>query len=332
MAKVLQLAPKTVQEKKFSENDVSTDKSTGVLLKVIADLITCMKRGEKLNSESGEVENSIRYYLGLVGEDSIAADNRQKIDEILSNLQCNMCKSTNFSTQLSCGHCYCDACVENIYGVMAPGPSLQCNICNEDIFPIELGYDFSNTWFSGLKKLEGACMDCGAPQKEFRGCKHFCDWCLCERYRNGDLFCGECNTKIRFPEELRSKEVVCSSCKEKVFVLGDYVKATDCQHMHCFNCLKEVLNTKQCQSCRSEITDEGIKSIANFLHRQCKKCLKFSERVYFVPKLCCNAPICGFCQAPSTVCKMCESPLDNNALVTVEKFAAAQRLEEMQRE
>lgn len=324
MSKVRQLPAKVYGEKKPGEIDSVYDKSTGVLLKAIGELVESIKNGEKITSQSEEIQTSLKYFLETIGENGISNENHQKIEEILSSLQCEHCKERTPSTQFNCRHAFCDTCIEENYKNQLPPSALLCFTCNSVISPVEISYEFSNSWSEHLKTIKNHCKDCGSTEN-LQACGDFCDNCLCERYRTGNMYCTPCNSQILLPEELKNREVLCSGCKNFVFFLGDYTKTTECNHIHCYNCLKTLLQEKQCQCCKSEIQAGEEEKITNFIYKNCEQCKNFMERPLLIAKYCCHKMVCGACQSPYLTCQECETPLSASNLLIVSEFASIQR-------
>jgi hypothetical protein len=197
----------------------------------------------------------------------------------------------------------------------------------EEILPLNMSEEFSHKWYEEKKKAQGYCIACKNDTNSRKGCGHFCDECLCEKFRLGNMECDACDSKINMPNEIFDIEVRCSSCNTDVFLLGDYAKTIcDDRHVHCYLCLKNAVQTKQCQKCKKEINNAQEALISQFLYAKCAICEEIRERAFFIPKQCCGKEICGICQAPNNECKNCGSLLEKYAIAVVDKFAAARRL------
>ena len=309
-------------------SNLKIDKGITSLIKTISFLTTSIKTAKTIAEVNDQIFTNLKYFLTTVGNE-IANENKILVDDIINSLLCDLCQESIPDSVLDCGHSLCENCIEKVVENSKNTSKLQCAKCQQEIYPINISSQFAKQWYEDHEKNEGVCYTCKAKTFEKRACGHYCDECICNKFRKGHMTCEVCSIKIVMPDELFSLEVQCKACKNDVFLLGDYAKTICGNHVHCYFCLKKVLETRQCQACSEEISEKEEIIIFHFLHSVCSKCGKTHEKIYFIPKQCCEYEICGPCQESFTHCENCGEVLERYSVSAIEKFAASKKLLEI---
>ncbi|OMJ76242.1 hypothetical protein SteCoe_24419 [Stentor coeruleus] len=328
MSKHVQLPQKASYDNRSNLESSSTpDKGYKTLLHLIFDLSKALKETNSLNKISDNLKNTLAYFKSSVPGEILNKDNLlNEIEQIQNLLGCDQCKKQEVFSQIPCGHTFCENCMDETYSNSFSLSDLKCTICEKYFYPSDISEDFLDNWIDRIRKSSNHCKKCMKISTNMKGCKHFCDECLCLKYRRAELYCEYCSEVIKMPQELFYEEVFCSGCKCSVFIYGDYAKTLQNGTTLCYICLKECQETRVYPDSRMEIGEEELKTIAEFLYSKCNKCYKILEEAYFVPKQCCQQRICGICQAPEAACVYCSQELDAFSRSVVEKYASIKRL------
>lgn len=302
------------------------DKGYKPLLELIFNLTKTLKEAKSLNKISDNLKITLDYFKSSVPGEILNKDNiLNEIEKIQSLFGCDNCKRKEVFSQIPCGHTFCESCMDEAYTNSYNLSELKCITCDKYFYPSDVSEDFLDKWIDRLRNSPDHCKKCMKISRSMKGCKHFCDECLCLKYRRADLFCEFCSGNIKFPHELFYEETFCSGCKGSVFLYGDYTKTLQNGTTLCYTCLKDCLETRVYPDSRMEISEEEMMIISEFLFSKCNKCYKMLEEAYFVPKQCCQPRVCGICQAPEAACIYCKQELDAFSRSVVEKYASIKR-------
>ena len=190
------------------------------------------------------------------------------------------------------------------------------------------------------EKLDFECDGCDKQKfvsefNESQICSYhkFCKECIAEKYRNNLYECQFCNIKGKFnPVEDTG---VCSSCRETVYYVGDYLTSLCDNHTHCYNCLHKAYNEKKCSTCLLDLTEVDSKKIHQRLFGSCCCCRKELERIFLVNH-CPGNIYCAVCQVDYSEtgnfslyhCLYCKENLNSYSIQLIQDFKFAMTINE----
>lgn len=150
------------------------------------------------------------------------------------------------------------------------------------------------------------------PNEELK----FCDESVRLEILNGKRKCQKCSFDYDFITKLKTFKRQCDGCNKTKYLLDNCVIKICDNHSHCDACLFQVLKSPKCQKCNRIVSENDFKRVEDILVSKCSVCENKIEKKYFIPKDCCDVPICVVCQLKYTKkdCQNCSCPLSDESI------------------
>ena len=295
----------------YSEKQILT------LLKLVSRLVQTLKSPEPFSEHLLDIRDNLNYFQKQLGE-SPSDQIKSELNSIYQQVTCSLCSSGLSSTQLSCGHLFCDACIEKI---LASSANLACPQCESIFSPYEISAEFARSYFQKLSiNSTSDCVTCGKPALGQVACGHHCSLCVSRKYWKNERSCEKCGDKLETIEEVFSLMTQCQGCRCFVYTIGDYAFSVPRHGAFCLKCLKDMKESKRCKSCSEFLSETETSALVSFLFSVCTICKSSKSVENFIPKSCCSDLICLQCQHDSTLCKSCSNLLDTRSLNLLHNF------------
>ena len=302
---------------------------------MISDMISIIKR------EENPVRSikSIKENLGSIKtNESYSESTRNLIGTLFQLMSCSLCGNCLPTIQLNCQHFFCEKCFDNYlssYQNLQKIPSLlKCPKCQSFIHTLQLekmyekitllADDALSIQINNGNLIE--CISCSKkkPKKLYSEeycCSYhkYCNECISKKYVSGDYKCNNCN--IKFKGDPSNEKGICTSCRQEVYYVGDYLTTLCDDHTHCYNCLIKAQDDKICGTCMISLEEEDLNRIDSVLYKNCYFCAEKFENFLFLNKQCCKETVCIRCNINNPLsCNNCNQALNGYAVQQILDF------------
>jgi ribosomal protein L37AE/L43A len=314
MSKVYNLP--VVQSKSKPLFQDTPEKLLQITLELVLKLMEALKCPRPFSEHMSEILEKLNYFRKLLG-DQVPESLQSLLSQIYSSIQCSSCVNSSV-IRINCGHMFCESCLNLL---ISEASDLRCSICSLPFSPFEISEQFASSYLEefGVNKLK-KCFKCARPASDDLKCGDYCSQCVAEKYWKNNCFCEKCSFQFEPAESLFEKQVLCSWCKEVVYMVGDFTFHLENHQTYCLSCLKQVKDTGECACCRKCLSDLEMQEVEKFLLSQCVNCKTEKTIENFLPKHCCSEMICFYCQGDNLRCTLCKTLLNGRSLSLLSLF------------
>ncbi|OMJ87015.1 hypothetical protein SteCoe_11343 [Stentor coeruleus] len=279
-------------------------------------------------------------FSALSASASRSFDKNGDFAKISKLLNCTICHTKKDCFKLNCFHYICKNCFKvkiqpHLIETLKQNNFFECPECQRLHSLEDSKIIFGKNWIDMEKKIKSErirlgndfiCSKCKNQKSSAYKVEGICP---------GHKYCSECigimgrtrtwckditQEGYEISENIKG---LCTSCEKTVYYNGDFLTFLCRDHLHCYYCLQKAEETGKCQTCCMRINNIDRDKIDRTLYSRCSKCNSHFEKIFFIPKKCCNAEICALCQMGSELkCVNCMQMLEKGAVELVQSFEA----------